>query len=165
MAPGKPEDQNLHQGELGGQLGVMCAIKIMESIVGITTLMVNSCDNISALRQTEIHPEGVNFKWEQVGFISRIFDVYQSIDSSMSLVRVHTHYNIIRPSSTLMTLASLIIKLDTLVEQIMAAFLLLSVKNKYNGDRNIRPTRNAKRLYTRSSNLIQHCSLYRIRNI
>ena len=40
MVPGKPEDKNCYQGELGGQIGVMCDIEILESIVGSTTLVV-----------------------------------------------------------------------------------------------------------------------------
>ena len=59
MVPGKPKYQNSFWGELWGQLGVMCAIEIMESILGRTTLVVNSCDNISALKQAMIHPEAV----------------------------------------------------------------------------------------------------------
>ena len=55
----KLEDQNSYQGELGGQIGVMCAIEIMDCIAGSTTLVVNCCDNISALRQAIIHPEAV----------------------------------------------------------------------------------------------------------
>ena len=50
MVPGKPEDHNSYRGELGGQLGVVCAIKFTDSILGSTTLVVNICDNISALR-------------------------------------------------------------------------------------------------------------------
>ena len=49
MVPGKPEDQKSYQGELGRELGVMCAIKIMDSNLGSTALVVNSCDKISAL--------------------------------------------------------------------------------------------------------------------
>ena len=59
MVPGKSEYQNSYQGELGGQLGVMCAIQIIESIMGIAPLVVDSYDNISALRQSLIHPESV----------------------------------------------------------------------------------------------------------
>ena len=55
MVPGKPEDKNYYQGELGGQLWVMCAIEIMDSIFSGTKLVVNSCDNISVLRQASIH--------------------------------------------------------------------------------------------------------------
>ena len=50
MVPGKPEYNNFYWGDLRGQLGVMWAIKMMESIMVSTTLVVNSCDNISALR-------------------------------------------------------------------------------------------------------------------
>ena len=59
MIPGKPEDKNSHGGELGGQLGAMSTIEIIESILGGTTLGVNSCDNISAHRQATVHPEVV----------------------------------------------------------------------------------------------------------
>ena len=73
MVPGKPKYQNSYQGELGGQLRVMCAIKIMEYILGSTTLVVNSCDNISALRRATIHPEPVKLRWKQVDLISRLY--------------------------------------------------------------------------------------------
>ena len=56
MVPGKPEDQNFYQGELGGQLGVMCGIQISYSIMGRNPLVVDICDNISSLRQDLIHP-------------------------------------------------------------------------------------------------------------
>ena len=59
MAPGKPEYQNSYRGEIGGQLGGICAIQIMESILGSTTLVVNRCDNISALIKASIQPEAV----------------------------------------------------------------------------------------------------------
>ena len=55
MVPDKPEYHNFYQGELGGQLGVVCEIEIMESILGSTALMVSSCDNISALKQASIN--------------------------------------------------------------------------------------------------------------
>ena len=48
--PGKSEDHNSCRGELGGQLGAMCVIQIMVSILGNITVVVNSCDNISAFR-------------------------------------------------------------------------------------------------------------------
>ena len=64
MVPGKPEYQNSYQEELGGQLRVMCAIEIVESIVGITTLVVNICENISDLRRATIHPEAVKLIWK-----------------------------------------------------------------------------------------------------
>ena len=57
MVPGKPEDQNYYQGELGGQLRFMCAIEIMVSILSRTTLVVNSCDNIITLKPETIYPE------------------------------------------------------------------------------------------------------------
>ena len=79
VVPGKPEYQNSYREELGSQFGVMCAIKIMESITGITTLVVNSCDNISSLRRATIHPEAVKSIWKQVDLISRLSDVYQSM--------------------------------------------------------------------------------------
>ena len=59
MIPGKPEDKNSHGGELGGQLGAMSTIEIIESILGGTTLGVNSWDNIIAPRRTTIYLEGV----------------------------------------------------------------------------------------------------------
>ena len=59
MVPVKPEYQNSYQGELGVKLELMNAIKIMESLLVSTILVVNSCDNIITLRQAEIHPEAV----------------------------------------------------------------------------------------------------------
>ena len=50
MIPGKPEDQNYYQGQLGGQLRVMYKIQIIKSIMGTTQLAVDSCDNIGVLR-------------------------------------------------------------------------------------------------------------------
>ena len=55
MVPGKTEYQNYYQGEIGGQLGVMCTIQIIESIMGSTPLMVDNCDKISYLRRALIH--------------------------------------------------------------------------------------------------------------
>ena len=57
MLTGKPEYQNSYRGELGGQLGVICKIKILEYTMGITPLVVDSCDNIIALRPGSIYPE------------------------------------------------------------------------------------------------------------
>ena len=46
----------------------------------------------------------------------------------MYLVHVHRHHNIGIPESTLTPLASLNVQLDTLAEEIMAAFLLSPAK-------------------------------------
>ena len=46
--------------------------------------------------------------------------------SSMSLVNVHGHHNTGRPESTITQLAYLNVRLDALVEHIMAEFLLSS---------------------------------------
>ena len=119
MVPGKPEDQNYYRGELGGQLGFMCAIKIMESILG-GPLVINSCDKISILRQASIYPEAVKSIWKQLDLISRIFDVYNSMESGMSLVHIHEHQNNGRLDSNLTPLAPLNVRMDPLVEQIMA---------------------------------------------
>ena len=89
MVPGNPEDQNSHQGELGGQLGFVCAIQIIESIMEITPLVVDSCDNIITLRQASIHPESVTLRWKQADLISRLSGVYHSIDSGMSLAHIY----------------------------------------------------------------------------
>ena len=59
MVSGKPEDHNSYQGELGGQIGVICKIQIIESLVGIALLLFDSCDNIIALRQALMHSESV----------------------------------------------------------------------------------------------------------
>ena len=77
MVTGKPEYQKSYQGELRGQIGVMCAIKIMEPILGSTTLRVNSCNNISALRQATIHLEAVKLIRKQVYLISYLSNIYQ----------------------------------------------------------------------------------------
>ena len=124
MVTGKPKDQNYYQGELGGQLGDMCMIKIMQSILGITPHVVNSCNYISALRQAKIHPEAVKSRWKQVDLISRLSDVYQSMYSSMSLVHIYGHHNSGIPSSTLTALASINVRIDALLERIMAGFIL-----------------------------------------
>ena len=76
MVPRKPEDQNSYWGELRGQIGVICGIEIIESIVGSTTLVVNICDNLSALRQETIHPEAVKSILKQVDLISCLYGVY-----------------------------------------------------------------------------------------
>ena len=64
--PGKTEDQNYYRGELGVQLGVMCTIKIMESTLVSTTLVVNSYDNKSALRQSFDKPKISNIMMETI---------------------------------------------------------------------------------------------------
>ena len=129
MVPGKPEDHKSYRGELIGKLRVMFAIKIIKSIAGSTTLVVNRCDNIRALRRATIQPEGVKLRWKQIDLISHLSDVYQSMDSIMSLVHIHGHQNIGRPASTLMVLGSLNVLLDELSEQIMAVFLISSSKS------------------------------------
>ena len=104
----------------------MCVIKIMVSILGSTTLVVNICDNISALRQATVHPEVVKSIWKQVDIISRLSDVYQSMKSGMYLVQVYEHQNSGRPVSTLTPLEYINIRMDSLAEHIMAAFHLSS---------------------------------------
>ena len=116
MVSGKPKYKNSYQGELRGQLGVMCVIRIMVSILGSTTLLFNSCNNISALRRATIHPEAVKYRWKQVDLISRLYYVYQSMDSGMSLVHIYGHQNSGRLASTLTSLASLNVRLDAPAE-------------------------------------------------
>ena len=128
MVPGKPEDQNSFIWELGSQLGVMCAVETMESILGITTLIVNTCDNTSTLRLATIHPEAVKSRWKQVDLTSCLSDFYQSMDSGMSRVHIYGHRSSRRPASTLTPLASLNVRLDSLAEHIMASLLISSVK-------------------------------------
>ena len=101
----------------------MCAIQIIESIMGSTRLMVDSCDNISSLRRALIQPESVTWKWKQEDPISHMSDVYHSIDSGMQLVHVYGHHNIGKPASTLTTVSSLNVLLDALAEFIMTSFL------------------------------------------
>ena len=93
MIPGKPEYHNSYRGELGGQLGVMCVIQIIESIMGSTPLVVYFCDNISALRWASIHPESVTSRWKQANLISCVSDVYHSIESIIPVVHIHVHHN------------------------------------------------------------------------
>ena len=71
----------------------MWAIKIIESILVSTTLVINSYDNISSLRRTTIHTEAVKLRWKQVDLISRLSDVYQSMDSGVYLVHFYGHHN------------------------------------------------------------------------
>ena len=91
IVTGKKNQKSYH-GELRGQLGVMCDIKIMKSIFGITILVLNSCGNIIILRRATIHPESVKSRWKHVDLISCLSDVYQSMDSIMSLVQVHGNH-------------------------------------------------------------------------
>ena len=42
--------------KLEDKLGVMCAIQIINSILGSTSIMVDSCGNISALRRALEQP-------------------------------------------------------------------------------------------------------------
>ena len=114
MVPVKPQVQHSNRGELRGQLGFICDIEIIESIVSITTPVVNSCDNISALKRATIHPEAVKSRWKQVDLISSIYDVYHSMGSGISLVHIPGHQNSGRPVSTLTPLAYLNIILDAL---------------------------------------------------
>ena len=93
MLPVKPEDQNYYRGEIGFEIGFMYAIKIMECIVGRTTLVVNSCNNINTIRRATIHPEAVTLRRKQVDLISRLSDAYQSINSGMSMLHVHRHHD------------------------------------------------------------------------
>ena len=97
----------------------MCAVETMESILGITTLIVNTCDNTSTLRLATIHPEAVKSRWKQVDLILLLSDVYQSIDSSMSLIHINRHQNSGKMVSTLTSLASLNVIMDALAEHIM----------------------------------------------
>ena len=101
VVPGKQEDQNSYQEELGGQLGVICAIEIMEFILISTTLVVNRCNNIRTLRQASIHPEAVKSRCKQAYLISRLSDAFQSIDLDMLLVHRYGKHNIVKPESTL----------------------------------------------------------------
>ena len=120
MVPGKQEDQNSHQGGLGGQLGVMCVIQIVDSIMRSTPLVVDSCDNVRALKRYSIHTESVTLRWKQADIISCMSDVHHSIDSAMSLVHVYGHHNSQLSASILMPLASLNVRLGALAQYIMA---------------------------------------------
>ena len=104
----------------------MCAIEIIKSVLGSTTLVVNRCDNTSALRQATLHPEAVKSRWKQVDLISRLPDVYKSTDSDMSMVHVYGYYNNRIPASTLTPLPSLNVRLDAIEENTMAVFIISS---------------------------------------
>ena len=126
MVPGKPLNHNSYRGELVVQLGVMCEIETMEYVLGSTTLMFNSCNNMSALRRASIHSESVKPQWKQSDFISCLSDAYQSINSGVSLVQMYGHQNSGNPASTLTPLASLNVILDKVEEHFMVSFLLSS---------------------------------------
>ena len=55
--------------------------------------MVDSCENISDIRQALIHSESVTSLRNQADLISRLYDVYHLIDSGMLLVHVYVHHN------------------------------------------------------------------------
>ena len=102
----------------------MCGIQIIESILSINTLLFNSCDNIISLRRASIHPEAVTPRWKKSDPIYRLYDVYQSIESSMLLVHVYGNHNSGNLASTLTSLSSLEIRLDALSEHIMLSLLI-----------------------------------------
>ena len=106
-----------------GQLGVMCLIQIVESIMGITSLLVDICDNISSLGWASINPESVTLRWKQSYIISRLSNIYHSIDSGMLMVHVFGHQNSQILDSNLISIAYLNVQLDALSEYIMASFL------------------------------------------
>ena len=64
MVTGKREDHNSYRVEILGQIGVMCVIRIIKSIMVSTPLMVDICDNINAIRRASIHPESVKSRWK-----------------------------------------------------------------------------------------------------
>ena len=108
----------------------MCAIEIMECILGSPTLVVNIFDNMSALRRATIHQEVVKSLWKQADLISQKSGAYHSIDSGMLLVHIYVHHNSVNPTSTLTPLALLNVRLDPLSEHVMAEFLLsLATRN------------------------------------
>ena len=100
----------------------MCAIEIMDSILGSTTPMVNRCDSISDLKQAKTYSEAVKLRWKQIDLISRMYHVYRSIYPVMPLLHVCKHQSIRRPESTLTPLSYLNVRLDALAENIIAAF-------------------------------------------
>ena len=57
--PGNSGDYISYQGERGGQIGIMCAIQIMDSILVSATLVLNICDNISTLKLVLVQLESV----------------------------------------------------------------------------------------------------------
>ena len=86
-------------------------------------LIVDSCDDISALRRASIHPESVTSRWKQADRISCLSDVYHLIDTGMLLVHVYGHQNRGKTDSTLHPVVSLNVRLDVLVEFIIAPLL------------------------------------------
>ena len=59
MVPGAPADQNSYRGKLGKQLGIRSYIHHLEDMMGIINLVMNCCNNFTALRRSHIHPESV----------------------------------------------------------------------------------------------------------
>ena len=75
--------------------------------MGSTPLVVNICDNISALRRALIHPESVTLQWKQAYCIYVRSDVYHSIYYGISLVHAYGPQNSGRLASKLTPLSSL----------------------------------------------------------
>ena len=119
VVPGKPVYQNSHKGVFG----VMWLIQNIDSIMGSTSLVVYSCDNIRNLIQALIHPESVTSQRKQVDIIYRLSGVYHAIDSCILLVHVYGHQNSRSSASTLTTLEYLNIWLDTLWVYTVESFL------------------------------------------
>ena len=103
----------------------MCAVQIIESIMGITPLVVIICDNRSAFRRSLIHPESVILRWKKADLIFCMLDVYHSIDFGMSLVHMYGHQNSGKLASNLTPLSSLNVLFDALAEYIVASYLSL----------------------------------------
>ena len=55
--PVAPEHQNWYRGEIGGQIGVLRCIHCIKYTIGSSPLVMNYCDNFSALLRLNIHPE------------------------------------------------------------------------------------------------------------
>ena len=92
----------------------MCLIQIIDSIMGSTLLVVDICDNMSALRKYLVHPESVTLWQKQEDIISHLSDVYQSIESGIFLVHVYEHNNSWSLASNFLPLAYINVQLDPL---------------------------------------------------
>ena len=69
MVPVAPEHQNWYRGEIGGQIGVLRCIHRIKYTRGSSPLVMNYCDNFSALLTLNIHPESFTPRWKQVHLI------------------------------------------------------------------------------------------------
>ena len=68
---------------------------------------------------SDIPPKSNKKIWKQVYLISRMYDIYQSMDSGIYLVQVYGHHNSGGTASNLTPLAFIKVGLDALAEHII----------------------------------------------